>query len=63
MKTVIDARRIMREYNKLAKNKISLRGAKIMQEDAKNRALETGNDAHIELSWAETKDGMTHIIR
>lgn len=62
MKTVISISRIMSEYNKHAKYKINLYGAKVMQEEARKRAIETGNDAHIELSRFETKDGIPHII-
>lgn len=62
MKTVISARRIMSEYNKHAKIKINFYGAKVMQEEARKRAIETGNDAHIELSRFETKDGIPYII-
>lgn len=63
MKTVISARRIMSEYNKHAKIKINFYGAKVLQEQARKEAMETGNDAHVEMSWAETKDGITHVIR
>lgn len=62
MKTIIDKRRILSEYNRHAKIKISMRGAEILQEQAKRNALETGNDAHIEISRFETKDGMPFII-
>lgn len=62
MKTVISARRIMSEYNKHAKHKINFYGAKVMQEDARKKAIETGNDAHIEMSRFETKDGNPYII-
>lgn len=63
MKTVISAKRIMSEYNKHAKSKISFYTAKIMQEEARKRAMETGNDAHIEMSSFETKDGIAYVIR
>lgn len=63
MKTVISARRIMSEYNKHAKTKIKFYGAKVMQEEARKRAMETGEDAHIEISGLETKDGIPYVIR
>lgn len=62
MKTVISARRIMSEYNKHAKKKITFYGAKVLQEEARKEAMETGNDAHVEISRFETKDGITHVI-
>lgn len=63
MKTVISVKRILSEYNKHAKIKINYYGAKVMQEEARIRAMATGNDASIEISRFETKDGIPYVIR
>ena len=63
MKKIISAKRIMSEYNKHAKIKIDMRGAKILQEEARRHAEENDCDAHIEISGFETKDGRPYIIR
>ena len=62
MKLVISKKKILSEYNKIAKIKISIRGAEILQEEAKQNALRDNTDAYIEVSKFETKDGITHII-